>query len=297
MEFKNGDIKILGRLVSIAVDNIIADASQIYDSNLEEDQETINSLISEIQQTVSNFPLGNGIARGSVITKDSDNAAGGKKSIAVGESLITTNDDEAAFGHFNVSHEEEETEGVITTGGTQFSIGIGDVWERKNAFEVYNNSVYVKGVGGYDGTNSATSNVKPVNQVINDIQTNITSLQSEIQKTIYVSEITNLNVAGQAVSIKDIPETGAIGTIDWAGFAASGCKILMLVLKDTGKYGEIPMTCYMYNNQMDKAIFATADVYHYDYIHSHFSDPSGFINVVGTVGSNRVTVYFKPNSK
>lgn len=48
MEFQNGDIKILGRLVSIAVNNIIADASQIYDSNLEEDQETINSLISEI---------------------------------------------------------------------------------------------------------------------------------------------------------------------------------------------------------------------------------------------------------
>lgn len=297
MEFKNRDIKILGRLVSIAVDNIIADASQIYDSNLEEDQETINGLISEIQQTVSDFPLGKGTARGSVMTKDSDNATGGKMSIAVGESLITTNDDEAAFGHFNVSHEEEETEGVVTTGGTQFSVGIGDVWERRNAFEVYNNSVYVKGVGNYNGKNAGTENVEPIDTVIDTIQNDITDLQADVQKTVYVSEITNLNVAGQAVSVSNIPETGAIGTIDWVGFAASGCKILMLVLKDTGKYGEIPMTCYMYNNQMDRAIFATADVYHYDYIASHFSPARGTINVLGTVGSSQVTVYFKSIDK
>lgn len=291
MEFQNGDIKILGRLVSIAVNNIIADASQIYDSNLEEDQETINSLISEIQQTVSDFPLGKGTARGSVITKDSYNAAGGKKSIAVGESLITTNDDEAAFGYYNVSHEQEETEGVVTAGGTQFSIGVGDAWERRNAFEVYDNAVYVGGVGDYNGKNAGTGNAAPLDVVIDTMQTDITNLQADVQKTVYVSEITNLNVAGQPVSLANIPASGALGTIDWTGFAASGCKILMLLLKDTGKFGEIPMTCYFYKHQTEDRILATSSIYDYDYISTQYAEPDGHVNVVGLIGSNQVTVY------
>lgn len=43
MEIKDTDIKILGRLASIAIDGVVASAEQVYDENLNKDQITINS--------------------------------------------------------------------------------------------------------------------------------------------------------------------------------------------------------------------------------------------------------------
>lgn len=73
----------------------------------------------------------------------------------------TTNIAEHASGKFNKS----------TSSVTQFSIGIGaDEEHRTNAYEVTTDgSIYIKGIGNYDGTNIGVSGVKSVQQVIQDL--------------------------------------------------------------------------------------------------------------------------------
>lgn len=43
MDIRTNDIKILGRIVATTVESIVADAEQIYDSNLQKDQATLNN--------------------------------------------------------------------------------------------------------------------------------------------------------------------------------------------------------------------------------------------------------------
>ena len=67
----------------------------------------------------------------------------GKRAFVVGNENITHNENEAAFGKYNNSESD-----------TQFSIGIGTSdTDRKNAVEVTQDGrMFVKGVGGYNGT-------------------------------------------------------------------------------------------------------------------------------------------------
>lgn len=94
--------------------------------------------------------------------------ASGEKSYALGRASEATckgtqvlNEAEFATGAYNKS----------TSGSTRFSIGIGsDTEHRKNAYEVTaDGSVYIKGIGNYDGTNVGASGVKSVQQVIQDL--------------------------------------------------------------------------------------------------------------------------------
>ena len=95
-----------------------------------------------------------------------------------GEGTITRNLAEHAEGSYNVSNQASTTYG--NAGNTQHSIGIGtETSGRKNAFEVMQNGdVYVLGLGGYDGTNAATSGVKTLQTVISDLSTLIQQVQN-----------------------------------------------------------------------------------------------------------------------
>ena len=86
--------------------------------------------------------------------------AQGNNSHAEGASTMTTNNGEHAEGRFNVS----------TPNTTLSSVGFGSSWGRKNAWEVdWNGNIYIYGIGGYDGTNITSSNVKSVQEVIADL--------------------------------------------------------------------------------------------------------------------------------
>ena len=67
----NEDIKVLGRIVNISTENVVADASQVWDSEQKKDQETINdSLINKTDNaTTSKY----GIVRLAVNASDPDN--------------------------------------------------------------------------------------------------------------------------------------------------------------------------------------------------------------------------------
>lgn len=79
--------------------------------------------------------------------------ARGDYSHAEGNNTVTNNPYEHAEGIFNVSNNENTV--YPSAGNTIHSIGIGsNINSRKNAVEVMQNGdMYVKGVGGYDGTN------------------------------------------------------------------------------------------------------------------------------------------------
>lgn len=69
-------------------------------------------------------------------------------SISIGPGTLTRNNNEVATGKYNLS----------TSGHTNFSIGNGTSSARSNVIEVVDSdNVYIKGIGGYDGTNYASA--------------------------------------------------------------------------------------------------------------------------------------------
>lgn len=96
----------------------------------------------------------------------------GEDSFVFGCGLYSTNRYETALGVKNKSHKTSDTFG--NAGNTLFSIGCGtdDTANRKNSIEVMQNGdVYVKGVGGYDGTNPNTSGVSALQSLVGKIPT------------------------------------------------------------------------------------------------------------------------------
>lgn len=62
MEITNNDVKVLGRLVNITTDNILADSQQIYDSTYKEFQADLNAQIlqkiNDLEQQISQAGTG-----------------------------------------------------------------------------------------------------------------------------------------------------------------------------------------------------------------------------------------------
>lgn len=92
--------------------------------------------------------------------------AKGWASHAEGQGTVASNPHEHAAGAYNLS----------TVGLTKASFGIGTSDDlRKNAYEIdIDGNVYIKGIGGYDGTNYGASNVKSVQTVIAELVTALT---------------------------------------------------------------------------------------------------------------------------
>lgn len=113
----------------------------------------------------------------------------GAGSYTVGEGTEAKNAYEFACGKFNKSSDEYGKR-------THFSVGVGTYQERKNALEVIENGkVYVKGLGGYNGTNSSSNSTKELQQVIVDLQNEIANLKTLISQNelIVASAINDLD--------------------------------------------------------------------------------------------------------
>ena len=94
----------------------------------------------------------------------------GQASHLEGNYCISRNIYEHGEGRYNLSHKASDTYG--DSGNTQHSVGIGSAGDRKNAFEIMQNGdVYVKGLGGYDGTNAGASGVLTLQAILSGIET------------------------------------------------------------------------------------------------------------------------------
>lgn len=62
MDIKNTDLKVMGRIVSITTDGVIADTEQLYDSIIKKNQQTINkdvkTDIKDIKNSLSEITIG-----------------------------------------------------------------------------------------------------------------------------------------------------------------------------------------------------------------------------------------------
>ena len=86
--------------------------------------------------------------------------AGATASHAEGANTQTSNAGEHAEGRYNLS----------TPNKTLSSVGFGDSWGRKNAYEVdFDGNIYIYGIGGYDGKNISAPGVKSVQTVIAEL--------------------------------------------------------------------------------------------------------------------------------
>lgn len=129
--------------------------------------------------------------------------AKGVYSHAEGKGTMATNEAEHAEGKYNVS-----------STGTISSIGIGtNDTDRKNAFEVMQNGdIYIKGIGGYDGTNA--SSATNVQQVILDLNSLITNLKTTLVENGVINENPSVNVPDLEIPEIDNPIEG----IDYSTF-------------------------------------------------------------------------------
>ena len=96
-------------------------------------------------------------------------SSSGAFAVAEGEETIAQNDAEHAEGKYNKSNKKTDgTTAQNAAGTTIHSVGIGTSGnDRKNAFEIMQNGdVYVKGVGGYDGTNAGAASTRKVQDVL-----------------------------------------------------------------------------------------------------------------------------------
>lgn len=106
----------------------------------------------------------------------SNTRAMGEGSYTVGEGTEAKNSYEFACGAYNKSSDEYGNR-------TRFSVGVGTYQERKNAFEVTEEGeVYVKGLGGYDGTNVSGQNVKHLVTIINELAQTVATLRNNMEQ-------------------------------------------------------------------------------------------------------------------
>ena len=88
---------------------------------------------------------------------------------AEGNHTVALNNYEHAEGSYNKPNRKTDgTDAQNAAGSTIHSVGIGTSEnDRKNAFEIMQNGdVYVKGVGGYDGTNAGAESARKVQDVL-----------------------------------------------------------------------------------------------------------------------------------
>lgn len=111
------------------------------------------------------------------------NRAIGKYSNVTGACVLANNDGETALGFANRSHKASTTRG--DAGNTLFSVGdlasntITDA-TRENAFEIMQNGdVYIKGVGGYQGTDTKVQDatIKTLQEYIASLEARIAALE------------------------------------------------------------------------------------------------------------------------
>lgn len=98
----------------------------------------------------------------------------GQYSHAEGMYTFTTNNSEHACGKYNVSVQNK----------TLFSVGIGTTDNnRKNAVEVTTEGyAYILGLGGYDGTNVSSQNVKHLATIINELAQTVATLRNNMEQ-------------------------------------------------------------------------------------------------------------------
>lgn len=170
----------------------------------EEEQEeeivlTLSDCLNEEYKKGDKIVFGNGSYDGKSYTEGIDclalalgHAAGdntrawGEGSYTVGKGTEAKNAYEFACGKFNKSSDLY----------TCFSVGVGTYQERKNALEVTEDGkVYVKGLGGYNGTNCSSNSTKELQQVIVDLQNEIANLKTLISQNelIVASAINDLD--------------------------------------------------------------------------------------------------------
>ena len=122
-----------------------------------------------------------------------------------GMRTFALNQAEHAQGQYNISHKLNSTFG--SPGNTLHSIGMGKIsTDCKNAVEVMQDGkTFVYGVGGYDGTNPTSTNVKDLVGVVNDITITLNDISTDLSNyvsanTEYIQIGKNARVANNALS-------------------------------------------------------------------------------------------------
>lgn len=162
----------------IGYDNINTNKSNTIIGN----ENTINGTNSSIvgqSNTVNENCRASIIGEQNVATKSSILSSDKKAFSWMLGSQLTTSFDGIALGYLNKDYPEETTD----ANQNFFVIGMGNGSnkDRANGLEIKaNGDLYIDRIGGYNGKNSTSSSVIPLQTIISNLQSTITSLQNRI---------------------------------------------------------------------------------------------------------------------
>lgn len=134
----------------------------------------VDGIIYDIEGVVGKkYVSEEGELQGDIFGDYDKNIASGDYSHAEGVGTVASNTAEHAEGKYNKSNEN-----------TIHSVGVGTSdSDRRNAFEISSDgSVYINGIGGYDGT--TTTGVKPISDIIDNIESGENITASKLGKDI-----------------------------------------------------------------------------------------------------------------
>lgn len=162
----------------IGYDNVNTNQSNTIIGN----ENTVNGINSSIvgqNNTVNENCRASIIGEQNVATKSSILPSDKKVNSWMLGSKLTTSFDGIALGYFNKDYPEE-----TTTANQNFLVigmGNGGKNDRANGLEIKaNGDLYIDRIGGYNGKNSTSSSVIPLQTIISNLQSTITSLQSRV---------------------------------------------------------------------------------------------------------------------
>lgn len=136
------------------------------------DETGLGHLIEKIKSVLI---FHSGTATGSITTDNTTVGQNATYSFSVGYCTEVNNSYEVAMGSYNISH---YTTPQDLSQETVFSIGIGTSAAPGNAMEVVKNGdVYMKGIGGYDGT--SLTDVDSIQDVVGDLDGALTWQEQE----------------------------------------------------------------------------------------------------------------------
>lgn len=263
----------------IGYDNINTNQSNTIIGNTNTINGTNSSIIGQ-SNTVNENCRASIIGEQNVATKSSILSSDKKAFSWMLGSQLTTSFDGIALGYLNKDYPEE------TTAANQnfFVIGMGNGSnnDRANGLEIKaNGDLYIDRIGGYNGKNSTSSSVIPLQTIISDLQTKSTNTDTIINN--HFTDNNSIKV-GTAINVSGIDSIAGGAGVSLTGNRAFGYGTSMGAIYLTGNNGSYSARLY-YNSNYTNAnnigsVFAVTHLNSYLLNTSNFSRVAKITNIV-----------------
>lgn len=237
---------------------------------------TINGIHSSIigqSNTVNENCRASIIGEENVATKSSILSSDKKVYSWMLGSKLTTSFDCIALGYLNKDYPEETTD--ANKNFLVIGMGNGVNNDRANGLEIKaNGDLYIDKIGGYNGKNSTSSSVIPLQTIISDLQTKSTNTDTIINN--HFTDNNSIKV-GTAINVSGIDSIAGGAGVSLTGNRAFGYGTSMSAIYLTGDEGTYSARLYSTSNYINQNNIA--DAFATTHLNSYLLKTSDFSRV------------------